>query len=189
MPRFPHLKPSDLKCSADGDALEGVIEAEDQRDARPRDGVDLPRHRTGAEDPVERREVEDGPRKHHLEDRAGHKRRVGEGGAVDSEAVPRAPAEQIADLYQQDRRGRDPADQGDTTNLAAVDSAPTAEDPAELVTDKGYFGRAVLKSLDDSPGKTPIAESQGKWGSRWDGDETPASTSALSSNNWRGSLP
>ena len=46
-----------------------------------------------------------------------------------------------------------PADEGDTTtlpktlaaaeaNLEAVDVAPTAEDPAECVTDKGYHSRA-----------------------------------------------
>ena len=48
-----------------------------------------------------------------------------------------------------------PADEGDTTtlektlaaakeNLEAVDAAPTAEDPAECVTDKGYHSRSVL---------------------------------------------
>ena len=53
-----------------------------------------------------------------------------------------------------------PADEGDTTtlpktlaaaeaNLEAVDVAPTAEDPAECVTDKGYHSRLVLKALDD----------------------------------------
>ena len=52
-----------------------------------------------------------------------------------------------------------PADEGDTTtlpktlaaaeaNLEAVDVAPTAEDPAECVTDKGYHSRLVLKALD-----------------------------------------
>ena len=66
-----------------------------------------------------------------------------------------------------------PADQGDTTtlaatltaaeaNLAAVDTAPTADAPAELVTDKGYFGRHVLKPLQDGPWKTRIAEPKGK---------------------------
>jgi transposase len=75
-----------------------------------------------------------------------------------------------------------PADRGDTTtlaatvtaaeaNLAAVDKAPTAEDPAELVTDKGYFGRAVLKPLEDGPWKTRIAEPKGKGVSRWRGDD------------------
>ncbi len=75
-----------------------------------------------------------------------------------------------------------PADRGDTTtlaatltaaeaNLAAVDKAPTAEDPAELVTDKGYFGRQVLKPLEDGPWKTRIAEPKGKGISRWHGDD------------------
>jgi transposase len=75
-----------------------------------------------------------------------------------------------------------PADRGDTTtltatltaaeaNLAAVDKAPTADAPAELVTDKGYFGRAVLKPLEDGPWKTRIAEPKGKGISRWRGDD------------------
>ena len=61
-----------------------------------------------------------------------------------------------------------PADEGDTTtlsktlakaeaNLEAVDAAPTSEDPAECVADKGYHSRAVLRALNDSPWKTPIA--------------------------------
>ncbi len=61
-----------------------------------------------------------------------------------------------------------PADQGDTTTLpttltsaeaklAAVGAAPTADEPAELVTDKGYFGREVLKSLADGAWTTRIA--------------------------------
>jgi len=75
-----------------------------------------------------------------------------------------------------------PADQGDTTtlaatptaaeaNLAAVDVAPTADAPAELVTDKGYFGRQVLKPLEDDPWKTRIVEPKGKGVSRWHGDD------------------
>jgi transposase len=75
-----------------------------------------------------------------------------------------------------------PADEGDTTtiaktlaaaeiNLEAVDGAPTAEDPAELVTDKGYHSRAVLKALDDSPWKTRISEPKPKGFARWRGDE------------------
>jgi transposase len=75
-----------------------------------------------------------------------------------------------------------PADQGDTTtlaatltaaaaNLAAVDAEPTADDPADLVTDKGYFGRAVLKSLADSAWKTRIAEPERKEFCRWYGDD------------------
>ena len=66
-----------------------------------------------------------------------------------------------------------PADEGDTAtlektlaaakeNLASVDVAPTVEDPAECVTDKGYHSRAVLKALDDGPWKTRIAEPKQK---------------------------
>ena len=75
-----------------------------------------------------------------------------------------------------------PADQGDTTTLpttltsaeaklAAVGAAPTADEPAELVTDKGYFGREVLKSLADGAWTTRIAEPKGKGLSRWHGDD------------------
>ena len=75
-----------------------------------------------------------------------------------------------------------PADEGDTTtlpktlaaaqeNLASVDAAPTAEDPAECVTDKGYHSRAVLKALDNGPWKTRIAEPKAKGFARWRGDE------------------
>jgi transposase len=55
-----------------------------------------------------------------------------------------------------------PADQGDTTTLpgmlasaatqlAAVDAAPTPQDPTELVADKGYRSRAGLKAMEDGP--------------------------------------
>ena len=75
-----------------------------------------------------------------------------------------------------------PADEGDTTtlpktlaaaeeNLEAVDAAPTAEDPAECVTDKGYHSRSVLKALDDGPWKTRISEPKQKGFARWRGDE------------------
>ena len=75
-----------------------------------------------------------------------------------------------------------PDDRGDTTTLAAtltaaeanletVDKAPMADAPADLVTDKGYFGRAVLKPLEDGPWKTRIAEPKGKGISRWRGDD------------------
>jgi hypothetical protein len=61
------------------------------------------------------------------------------------------------------------ADEGDTVtldptlaaaekNLAAVGPVPTPEDPCDLVADKGYHSRDVLKDLDDSPWKTRIAE-------------------------------
>jgi len=76
-----------------------------------------------------------------------------------------------------------PADQGDTTtltgtleaaeaNLAAVlEAPPDAEDPAELVTDKGYHSRAVLKSLADGAWTTRIAEPKAKGFARWHGDQ------------------
>ncbi|WP_239003169.1 transposase [Rhodovastum atsumiense] len=74
------------------------------------------------------------------------------------------------------------AEQGDTTTmpgtldaamkqLAAVDVAPTSEDPAELVADKGYHARATLKAMDDGPWKTRIAEPERKQCLRWHGDE------------------
>ena len=57
-----------------------------------------------------------------------------------------------------------PADEGDTTtlpktletakeNLASVDAAPTAEDPAECVTDKGYHSRAVWRPWTTARGR------------------------------------
>ena len=75
-----------------------------------------------------------------------------------------------------------PADEGDTTtlpktlaaaeaNLEAVDVAPTAEDPAECVTDKGYHSRSVLKALDDGPWKSWISEPKQKGFARWHGDD------------------
>ena len=85
-------------------------------------------------------------------------------------------------------------DEGDTTtlektldaaeeNLETVDAAPTPEDPAECVTDKGYHSRAVLKDLDDSPWKTRIAEPKQKGFSRWRGDE--AARRAVTNNRTR----
>jgi transposase len=75
-----------------------------------------------------------------------------------------------------------PADQGDTTtlpgtlasaaeHLAAVEVAPTLEDPAELVADKGYHSRAGLKSLEDGPWKSRIAEPRRDEFLRWHGDD------------------
>ena len=75
-----------------------------------------------------------------------------------------------------------PADQGDTTtlpgtleaaaaNLAAIDAAPTAECPAELIADKGYHSRDGLKDLEDGPWKSRIAEKKLPGVSRWRGDE------------------
>ncbi len=87
-----------------------------------------------------------------------------------------------------------PADEGDTTtlfktlaaaeaNLEAVAAAPTPESPAECVTDKGYFSRAVLKALDDSPWKTRIAEPRQKGFSRWRDDQ--AARRAVTNNRVR----
>lgn len=74
-----------------------------------------------------------------------------------------------------------PADQGDTTTvegtlaaaargLDAAGCAPTADAPAELVADKGYHSRAVLKDLADGPWQTRIAEPKPRDVQRWCGD-------------------
>ena len=74
-----------------------------------------------------------------------------------------------------------PADEGDTTTLsgtlqaaaaklAKVDRAPSTTDTAELVADKGYHSRAVLKDLDGGVWKTRIAEPQRPAVLRWHGD-------------------
>jgi len=74
------------------------------------------------------------------------------------------------------------ADRGDTAtlpdtleaaeaNLAAVGAAPTPEDPAELVADKGYHSRDGLKDLEDGAWKSRIAEKKVAGVSRWRGDE------------------
>jgi len=74
------------------------------------------------------------------------------------------------------------ADQGDTTtmpgtlasateHLAAVDTAPTPEVPAELVADKGYHSRDALKALDGGPWKSRISEPHRAEFSRWHGDD------------------
>ena len=87
-----------------------------------------------------------------------------------------------------------PADEGDTTtlektlaaakeNLEAVDAAPTGEDPAECVTDKGYHSRSVLKALDDGPWKTRISEPKQKGFARWHGDG--AARRAVTNNRTR----
>lgn len=73
------------------------------------------------------------------------------------------------------------ADEGDTTtlpstlravvaNLASVDRAPTTTETAEVVADKGYHSRAVLKDLDAGVWKTRIAEPQRPAFLRWHGD-------------------
>jgi transposase len=74
-----------------------------------------------------------------------------------------------------------PADHGDTTtiagtlsaaekNLAQINAAPTSDKPSELVTDKGYHSRALLKDLDGGAWKTRIAEPTQPGLSRWHGD-------------------
>lgn len=75
------------------------------------------------------------------------------------------------------------ADEGDTTtleptlveaqkNLSAVGLAPTPDDPCDVVADKGYHARAVLKDLDGGPWKTRIAEPRPSNGYlRWHGDD------------------
>jgi len=76
-----------------------------------------------------------------------------------------------------------PADQGDTNtldptlkaaarNLAGISLAPTSKDPCDLVTDKGYHSRGVLKQLDGDIWKTRISEPTPANGVlRWQGDE------------------
>jgi transposase len=75
-----------------------------------------------------------------------------------------------------------PANEGDTTtiagtlsaaekNLAQINAAPTTDKPSELVTDKGYHSRAVLKDLNGGAWKTRIAEPGQPGFSRWHGDD------------------
>ena len=68
-------------------------------------------------------------------------------------------------------------------SLEAVDAAPTSEDPAECVADKGYHSRAVLRALNDSPWKTRIAAPKQTGFSRWHGDE--AARRAVTNNRAR----
>jgi hypothetical protein len=49
--------------------------------------------------------------------------------------------------------------------------APSAETPTELVADKGYHSRDTLKTLDDGPWKTRIAEPKHDGFLRWHGDD------------------
>ena len=75
-----------------------------------------------------------------------------------------------------------------TTHLAykpehTVDAAPTSENPAECVADKGYHSRAVLRALNDSPWKTRIAAPKQTGFSRWHGDE--AARRAVTNNRAR----
>lgn len=76
-----------------------------------------------------------------------------------------------------------PADQGDTNtldptlevtvqNLANIGLAPTSEEPCDLVTDKGYHSRGVLKHLDSDVWKSRVSEPKPVNGVlRWQGDE------------------
>src|SRR5438309_5207799 len=75
-----------------------------------------------------------------------------------------------------------PADIGDTrtiestlattqNNLAQINAAPTPDKPSELVADKGYHSRAVLKDLNGGAWKTRIAEPKQPGFSRWHGDD------------------
>jgi hypothetical protein len=75
------------------------------------------------------------------------------------------------------------ADKGDTTtlgdtletakaNLSAVGLAPTPDDPCEIIADKGYHSREVLKRLDDGEWKSRISEPLSAKGYlRWQGGE------------------
>jgi transposase len=75
-----------------------------------------------------------------------------------------------------------PAGEGDTAtlpetlvtaeaNLTAVGAAPTPEDPAELVADKGYHSRDGLRELEDGAWKSRIAEKRSAGVNRRRGDE------------------
>jgi transposase len=56
--------------------------------------------------------------------------------------------------------------------LSAVGLGPTPEEPCDLVADKGYHSRDVLKGLDNGPWKTRISEPRPRQGySRWHGDD------------------
>src|SRR5204862_1281294 len=74
-----------------------------------------------------------------------------------------------------------PADNGDTTtiagtltsaenNLAQIDAAPTPDEPSEVVADKGYHSRAVLKTLAGGAGNTRSAAPKQPARSSWRGD-------------------
>ena len=74
-----------------------------------------------------------------------------------------------------------PGDAGDTltleatleiaaANLDTLDLAPAPEAPAEVVADKGYHAREVLKRLADGPWRTRIAAPARRGVLRWHGD-------------------
>jgi hypothetical protein len=75
-----------------------------------------------------------------------------------------------------------PGDAGDTqtleatlavaaANLEGLELAPAPEAPAEVVADKGYHAREVLKRLEDGPWVTRIAEPGRRTVLRWHGDD------------------
>jgi hypothetical protein len=55
--------------------------------------------------------------------------------------------------------------------LDLVGAKPSPEDPAEVITDKGYHARDLLKELEDSAWKSRIAEKEQKGFARWHGDD------------------
>jgi transposase len=61
--------------------------------------------------------------------------------------------------------------EGAAANLEALDLAPARDDPAEVVADKGYHARDVLKRLADGPWTTRIAEPTRRSVLRWHGDD------------------
>ena len=88
---------------------------------------------------------------------------------LDTGVIVAAP---IHEADNSDTATLDPTLKEAEKNLSAVGLAPTPEDPCDLVADKGYHSRDVLKGLDDGPWKTRIAEPQPSKGySRWHGDD------------------
>jgi hypothetical protein len=62
--------------------------------------------------------------------------------------------------------------EGAAANLATLDLAPARDDPAEVIADKGYHARGVLKRLADGP--TGGANRRSGSRSRWFGRVRPA---------------
>ena len=56
-------------------------------------------------------------------------------------------------------------------HLEALDRAPAPDDPAEVIADKGYHARDVLKRLAAGPWTTRIAEPARRTVLRWHGDD------------------
>jgi hypothetical protein len=61
--------------------------------------------------------------------------------------------------------------EGAAANLEGLGLAPTPDQPAELVADKGYPARDVLKRLTDGPWTTRISEPARRTVLRWHGDD------------------